>query len=40
MDQLKPTTYQNRCIGITGASGTLGGALTRSFVPVVLKLLA
>jgi hypothetical protein len=31
MDQLKPTTYQNRCIGITGASGTLGGALTRSF---------
>jgi nucleoside-diphosphate-sugar epimerase len=31
MDQLTPTTYQNRCIGITGASGTLGCALTRSF---------
>ena len=31
MDQLTPTTYQNRCIGITGASGTLGRALTRSF---------
>ena len=31
MDQLTSTTYQNRCIGITGASGTLGRALTRSF---------
>ena len=31
MDQLKSTRYQNRCIGITGASGTLGCALTRCF---------
>ena len=31
MDQFTSTSYQNRCIGITGASGTLGCALTRSF---------
>jgi hypothetical protein len=31
MDQLKSPHYQNRCIGITGASGTLGCALTRCF---------